>query len=59
MKVGDLVRNVHPESGFFDQVGIIIDVLNGITNAMLVKVIWQGQEFLWISKDCEVINEHR
>ena len=59
MKVGDLVKNTHPESGWHGQVAVIYDFVYGTDGYCLLRVIWRGKECVWIGNDCEVINASR
>ena len=59
MQVGDLVKNMHDQSGFYGEIGLISAVVGDNSTGILLKVIWEGQEFLWIGRDCEVINGSR
>ena len=59
MKVGDLVINMHPDSGFYDKIGIILEVLRDPDGYELLNVQYENNIFLWIGTDCEVIDESR
>ena len=59
MKVGDLVINMHPDSGFYDKIGIVLEVLRDPDGYELLNVQYENNIFLWIGTDCEVINECR
>ena len=59
MKVGDLVINMHPDSGFYDKIGIVLEVLRDPDGYELLNVQYENNIFLWIGTDCEVIDESR
>ena len=59
MKVGDLVLNHHPESGFFEQLGVVIRVVKDTDGYTLIKVQCNNCVALWFPRDCEVINGSR
>ena len=59
MKVGDLVINMHEQSGFYDKIGLVVEVLRDPDGYELLNVQYKGRIFLWIGDDCEVIDESR
>ena len=61
MKVGDLVVNNNPSSGFHEKLAIIESIIGNEEKIemMLINVLFNGRRVLWIAEDCEVINESR
>jgi len=54
MQIGDLVINKHPNSGFFDSIGVVVEIIEP-NDYKLIRVQYDGQIFLWVGRDCEVI----